>query len=99
MHDHIVVTILHDEWTDWVWDDDPTSETYGEEYPIAEDIPFFLVEIYTEKYGVVTYGELPKFGDIKNVEYHIASDLQELKGIVPRRMFEEILCDVSEGDF
>jgi len=96
LHNHIVVTIFHDTWEDWVWDDDPTSENFGEEYLQQFDDPFFLVEIYTSKYGIVTYGELPKGCETKDVEYHIAENLQELAELVPEQLFGEILFDIAD---
>ena len=96
--DHIVVTILHNkEIVDWNWNSNPFSNNFGEEYPVYEDDPFYLVELYTDKFGVVTYGELPKGCETKDVEYHICSDLQDLAEIVPTQLFGEILCDISEG--
>lgn len=90
MNNHIVVTILHcEELVDWTW----------EGLPVYEDDPFFVVEVYTEKYGVVSYGELPSRSRTEDTEYHIASDLMELAELLPEQLFGEILCDISEGDF
>jgi hypothetical protein len=95
LHNHIVVTILHDTWEDWIWDDDPTSENFGEEYLRSFYDPFYVVQIYDDKYGVVTYGELPSYGEVQNVEYRIAKDLQELSEIIPEQLFGEILYDFA----
>lgn len=99
MHDHIVVTVCHSKWIDWVWDDDPTSETFGEEVEVYIDDPLYVVEVYTEKYGVVMYGEIGPRPDTKDIDYHLVSDLQELAELIPEYLFGEILYDFAESDF